>query len=346
MIDELNAESTVETPAVEQAAESTPAESTGLSGREAIAESLKRHREAPQSTQPTDREVVQAVNADPEPPAEFTAAGKAAWKNKDLSAIQKEYRRIHDSRTAEVSRAQKAEREAREDAKTWRELGKMAAPYIEARGAEGVTPDKAIMEALALVNEFKKGDPAQVKAELLRIGIDLDKAPEQTGRELDPAIEALQKRVDELTSREQQQEFEKTRQSFDVVFNNLLAQKNRTGSPMFPDLLDDSEAGQKLAGDIGSLASNPVFINGVRRGFPDADFSIVVREAYKAAGGRVSGDTATVSAQNQQRHLEKSRRASAAVPGRTAPRVNDSNLAGKLSNRAALAKAWELHKGS
>ena len=287
-------------------------------------------------------EVKAAVEADPEPPAEFSLEGKKAWKNKDLPAIQREYSRIHTARTQEISRAQQSEREAREDAKTWRELGKMAAPYIEARGQEGVTPQQAMMEALALIQEFKKGDPGSVKAELKKIGIDLDAAP---GQKTDPRVEeektALQKRLERVEAEIEGQQLQRTIQTFESVFTNLASQKTRTGDPVFPDLFDSSETGQQFAREIGSLTQDQRFQAGVLRRFPGADLSILVREAYKYLGGKVSGDPVTVSTSTQTKHVEKSRRAAASSPGGLVRRNGSSELVGKLSNRAALEKAWE-----
>lgn len=323
-----------------------------LSNREALELAISEKREVRETSQeskqvsentPTQKEVKQAVEADIEPPAEFSAEGKKAWREKNLSAIQKEYSRIHHARTQEITRAQKAEREAREDAKTWRELGKMAAPYIEARGTEGVTPQQAMMEALALIQEFKKGDPATVKAELKKIGIDLDTTPNShSSKNVDESkINALQQRLEQLESEREEQRLQATVQTFESVFSNLASQKTRTGEPVFPGLLDNSESGIEFARELGSLTQDQRFQAGVLRRFPNADFSVVVREAYKYLGGKVSGEPVIVSASNQQKHIEKSRRAAASTPGGIVKRNDVSSLVGKLSNRAALAKALE-----
>jgi hypothetical protein len=349
MSEEFDNDVRLEAPVEEKTVEAPKEKFDGMSNREALEKAVSIHTESKEpletKTQPTNAEVKEAVQADVEPPSEFSAAGKAAWRNKDVAAIQKEFRRIHDSRTAEITRAQRAEREAREEGKTWRELGKMAAPYIEARGQEGVTPDKAIMEALALINEFKKGDPATVKAELKRIGIDLDKAPAQGATpSTDPKIEALLSTVEELKRDKEEQQFQKSVQHFDGIFSKLSSLKTRAGEPVFPDLLDNSQAGIDLAHEIGSLTRDQRFQAGVLRRFPNATFETVVQEAYKYAGGRVSGEPVKVSPQSNQQHIQKARRATSANPGRTASRVQDSNLSGKLSNRAALIKALELNR--
>ena len=317
----------------------------GMSGRDALQKAIVEKREVPAEVAPKPEQAqpaksVAAPSAEPEPPSEFSADGKKAWKDKDVTGIQKEFRRLHDARTKEITRAQAAERRANEDAKTWRELGKMAAPYIEARGHEGVSPDKAIMEALALIQEFKKGDPATVKAELKKIGIDLDAKGTATTSAVDPAIDSLQKTVKELKSEREAEKLQKVAQTFETIFNSLTSQKTRAGESVFPDLLDNSEKGMQFARELGSLTKDERFQAGVLRRFPDADLTVVVREAYKYLGGKVSGEPVKVS-QDDKKHIEKSRRAAASTPGRAVARNESSNLVGKLSNRAALIRAIE-----
>ena len=348
--DRITAEETTKNRIIEEVKPDGEGKFDSLSKGDALREAIAIHKgekEEPLESKPapTNNEVKQAVDADVEAPSEFSAAGKAAWKAKDVAGIQKEFRRIHDSRTVEITRAQKAERDAREEGKTWRELGDMAKPYIEARGAEGVTPQKAMMEALALINEFKKGDPASVKAELLRIGIDLDKAPGQPSTPTeDPKIASLLKTVEVLEQKEKDREFNKTVQTFDTIFQNLTSQKTRTGDVVFPDLLDNSETGIAFARELGSLTQDQRFQAGVLRRFPNADLTIVVQEAYKYLGGKVSGEPVKVSPQSNQKHIEKSRRAAASTPGRIVSRTENSNLIGKLDRQAAVKQAIRDHR--
>ena len=101
----------VETPVV---AEET-SQADKLSRREAIAKAIEDHREPVEEKPdpaPTKEEVKQAVDPDPEPPSEFSASGRDAWAKKDIRGIQAEYKRIHDGRTQELTRAQRAEKEA------------------------------------------------------------------------------------------------------------------------------------------------------------------------------------------------------------------------------------------
>lgn len=342
-------EATLEKPQVEEVVQAPEGDGKfdSLSNRDALEKAISEKKETaekPEVTkeEPSKTEVVQAVNADPEPPAEFSAAGKKAWKDKDIAGIQREYSRINTSRVQEVTRLQSEVRKEREEAKTWRELGKMAAPYIAARGEEGVAPEKAIMEALALIQEFKKGDPATVKAELRKIGIDLDKAPSANAQSNDE-IKTLRESQNRLEQYVQSQELQKTVQTFDTIFTSLNSVKTRTGEVPFPDLLDTSEKGMQFARELGSLTQDERFQAGVLRRFPDGNLETVVREAYKYLGGKVSGEPVKVSTENPK-HIEKSRRAAASTPGRIVTRNESSNLVGKLSRTAALARALQDHR--
>lgn len=327
-----------------------------LSNKDALKEAISIHKgdsvETKHEATPTKTEVKAAVEVDSEPPAGFNKEGREAWERKDISGIQKEYKRIHDARTVELNRAQssekffkeKADKEANE-AKTWRELGKMAAPYIEARGAEGVPPQTAMMEALALIQEMKKGDPAGVKAELKKIGIDLDKAGTTTTPIVDDSkLTTLQGKVDKLLAKEEEKEFQHTVHSFGIVFDSLASQVTRTGLKVFPDIAE-TEEGKQLAFEIGSLTKDTVFQKGVLRRFPDADLTVLVREAYKYLGGRVSGEPVTVSPEKDKEHSDKARRAAASTPGRVVARNEQSNLNGKLGNKEAIRAALNHHRG-
>lgn len=360
MNDQITNEVLLEKP-VEETTVIPPEQFDGLSNRDALAKAMEVHRteKAPATespSTPTRTEVTKAVEADVEPPSEFSAAGKAAWKSKDVTGIQKEFRRIHDSRTAEITRAQRAEREAREaiekernSVKPARDMAEKVKNYLLARGEDNLPDEVKIVQALQLVEEMRKGDGAQVKAELRKLGIDLDKAGNATSAALPPAVEerlnSLQEVVEEYKKDKEEAHFQRTVQTFDTIFQKLTSEKTRTGEVVFPDLLDNSETGMQFARELGSLTQDQRFQAGVLRRFPDADMSVMVREAYKYLGGRVSGEPVRVSPEANQQHLQRSRRASAATPGRTSPRVNDSNLQGKLSNRAALIKAIELNRG-
>jgi hypothetical protein len=348
MTEPIDNEATLEQPAAEETVqEPKQQEPEGLSTRDALAKAINEVREPkaeaqakePQSDTPTKTEIKAAVKADIDPPAEFNSAEKKAWVDGDIAAIQRAYRRVNDGRTAEVSRAQTSERQAIEKARPWQRLGEVAEPYIKAQGDLGVPPEQAMMNALALINSMKSEKPSVIKAELKKIGIDLD-AEDGAPKADDSKLESLQSTVNALLQEREQRVFEQTKAVFSDSITKLASLKNRTGEPVFPDFYDSSESGKQLAAEIGSLTKNVDFQRGVLRRFPDADHQVLVREAYKYLGGKVSGEPVTVS-QNDQKHIEKSRRAAASTPGRVVARDESSNLKGKLSNRAALQRALE-----
>lgn len=332
-----------------------------LSNREALEKAIEIHRsdDPVAKKQEVSKPQATTTTAAPEiePPAGFSKEGIEAWKNKDIAGIQKEYKRIHDSRTQEISRAQTSEKRAieqanreRQEAQTWRELGKMAAPYIEAQGMQGVTPQQAIMNALGLITAFQKSDPATAKAELKKIGIDLDKMPENNSnnsvpKEVLDEISALRKWKNDTESELENRKFQEVVHNYESAYKTLDSLKTRTGEKAFPDLLDEqfcsTDAGKQFHSELGSLTKDPIFVKGVLRRFPSADFATVCREAYIALGGKVAGAPVTVSTNNQD--TNRKIRAAASSPGKPVPRADVSSLKGKLSNRAAAAKALEIH---
>jgi hypothetical protein len=347
-------ETTVEAPVKE-----------GLSNREALTQAIEKHKpeviykrrqnESSASEVQAKAEVTEEIEA----PSGFNKQELEAWKAKDIAGIQKAFRRVHDAKTQEMGRAQASEKQAREEANrekneanTWRELGKMAAPYIESQGLKGVTPQQAIMNALGLITAFQKADPATAKAELKALGIDLDKAP--TGesspasvpRELQEKIDSLQKWKTDTESQLEQQRFQGVLQNYETAYKNLDALRTRTGEKVFPELLDEkfcsTEEGKLFHAELGSLTKDPIFVKGVFRRFPEADFTIVCREAVIALGGKITGAPVTVPTNNQT-ELNKKIRASASSPGKPVLRQDTGSLKGKLGKRAAMQKAMEIH---
>lgn len=340
-----------------------------VTNREALKQAIEKHRPEVEfkksdktelkDKEPSKSKIQASVDNEDPAPSEFSAAGRNAWQNKDIKGIQAEFRRLHDSRTQQIGKLtterdraiQEANKEKGE-AKTWRELGQMASPYIEAQGLKGVTPQQAIMNALGLITAFQKADPATAKAELKALGIDLDKAP--TGessptsipKEYQEKIDSLQKWKTDTESKLRDQEFQGVVSNYEKAYKELDSLKTRTGEKVFPDLLGEAfcstEEGKLFHAELGSITKDPIFIKGVFRRFPNADFTTVVREGYLALGRKVAGAPVTVSTNNQT-DINKKIRASASSPGKPVPRTDASSLKGKLGTRAAMAKALEIH---
>jgi hypothetical protein len=343
-MEENKVEAPIEAPV--ESVEVKEVEPNSLSPREALAHAISESKaevKAERAEVPTAKEVKAAVDIDPDPPAEFSAKGKDAWKNKDIRGIQEEYKRVNADARREMTRAQEAERAALGKTKTAEDLVNNVQTYLKLRGEDGPT-EAQIAEAVKLVAEFRKhkGNPALLKKELQAIGIDLD-APPAAAEVESEKITTLQERLERLERDKEAQVYERVAQTFSAVYQNLVSQKNRTGDPVFPDLLDNSEKGMQFGRDLGSVTQDQRFQAQVLRRFPEADLSVFVREAYKYLGGRVADDSATVSKNNPQ-HIQKARRAAASSPGKTVSTEGSSALMGKLSNRAALKKAIELSK--
>lgn len=318
--------------------------------REALRQAIADHKgETEAKEAPTKIEVKAAVQADPEPPSEFSTAGKKAWKEKDISGIQKEYNRINTLRVQEVTRAQASEKKAVEESKSWQDIDVIAKPYIDEAMSRGMTRAQAVSNAFALIGALKKADPEVTKAELKRAGIDLDKSPSTPTLalppELEKKIEGMQAFQKSLQDKEEARELSLKVQSFDEAFTKLKTLKNRTGEPVLPDLeLDhNTKEGELFFRRLGSRAQDPEFQALVLSRFPEADFTVIVSEAYKSVLGRVSGNPAQVSKSNPQQ-LNKSRRAAASTPGRNVSRTENSNLVGKLGKREALRQAIRDHR--
>ncbi len=328
-----------------------PAETVSdkLPRREALAKAISEHREtqpaaapapaAAADPAPTAPEVRAAVDADVEPPAEFSPAAKEAWRNQNYKIVQQEYRRIHDLRTQEVTRAQREAREAQQKVEPATKLIDSVRSYLTLRGDGSVPTEQQVAEAVQLVQELKR-NPKGARAELERLGFDF--TGDGAARIDDTKIVALQKQIEALQQKEQARTFDSVREQFTASFAKLGAEKTRTGDPVFPDLFDPSEAGKQFATDLGSLAADARFVQGVLRRIPDADHSVICREAYKYLGGRVSGsETSQSSVSKSTSDIDKKRRAAASTPGPVAPSRNGDALKGKLSRRAAIQKAIE-----
>lgn len=337
----------VETPPVETPEEKPTEQFDKLSNKEAIRKAIADVREKNNVEQkepqqkaaetPSAKEIKQDLADDVEAPSGFTKEEKEAWKKKDIGQIQKAYRRLDNERRQELSRAHNEAFEAKKRVKTWEDLEPIAGPYIKAQEKQGVTFQQAVKNALELVAALQTSDPAKIKEEFKKAKIDLDAAPGQPNVD-NSKIEALQNTVDTLVKDKEAQNFERLAQTFDTTFRKLGAEKNRAGDLVFPDFHDNSERGKQLATDIGTLTFDPKFQAGVLRRFPDADLTVVVREAYKYLGGKVQGETVRSSQDNQQ-EIERKKRASLSAPARQSARGDRSSLIGKLSNTAAIRQA-------
>lgn len=277
---------------------------------------------------------VAVVEEEVEPPAEFSGPAKEAWKNGDRKAIRAEWDRINHSRLGELSRLQN------EDS-SFKGLVKELKPYIEAAGLQGKSPQQAVMEALALANELKNNPLESVRniikvAKLNPDSIFSDDAPQKNVP--DENFTALQKEVEALRLEREQERLQVLGQHFGAVFQSLAEEKNKAGTQRYLDL-QDTEAGFKLASEIGSLIRKPDFQQAVRSRIPGAGLREFVVEAYRWFGGRVDESESSRSQQNSN-HVQKAKRAASSVPARGGGNGGGSRKQyGDLES--ALHAAWE-----
>jgi hypothetical protein len=320
--------------------ESTEVKADSLSNREALQHALEVTQEKTAEA-PTVKEVKAAVDADIEPPQGFSKEAQEAWRAKDYKKVNQEFVRLSQTRGQEVTRAQNAEREAREDAKKAREYSDAIKPYIEDRLVnEGVPKEKAALDAIKLAHALRT-DRAAAKVELEKLGFVFAPDGAEPNKVDDSKITTLQERINALEGDKNTREYQAHVQLFEHTFSTLGSQKTRTGDPVYPGLLDESESGAQFARELGSLTKEPLFRQLVLRRIPNATHIDLVREAYIQLGGKIATDTVRVSKNNPQ-HIDKARRAAASSPGGTVSRDGNESLVGKLSNRAAMKKALEI----
>ena len=97
--------------------------------------------EAPSSEAlPTKTEVKELVN-EVEPPAEFSAKAKEAWKNKDYKTVNEEYLRLHNSRTIALTRAQQEKDRLEKEVRPVRDLSQKVKDYFAVRGDLNIIRD-------------------------------------------------------------------------------------------------------------------------------------------------------------------------------------------------------------
>ncbi len=252
-----------------------------------------------------------------EAPTEFNAQEKEAWAKGDRKSIRQAWDRVNQGRLSHVTRLENEHRSTRE-------LVQSLNPYIEAAGYEGKTPQQAVMEALAFVNAFRK-DPASAIREVSQMtGLTQEQiwnAQTQAAQQENSQIVALQNRLAETESFVAQENLNRTAQQFGAAMNDLTAEMNNAGTQRYPDL-QETEAGMRLAHDIGSLIRSEQFVQTVRNRIPGASYKDLFAAAYKTLGGRVDDSEGTRFQGGNQKHVLKSRRAASSQPGRSSTSSN------------------------
>lgn len=261
-------------------------------------------------------------------PAEFSNPEKDAFRSLPRP-IQEATLRLHRSRMSRLEEIKQASREYDDT----RKLAEAVRPFVKAMGVN-LPAEVALQKALALFNEFETDDPkkaAKIAASYLkRKGAEqqaeaLLKTIQDSNTSNDNLKEVISPLRDELNALKMEREAEKTQaeaSQLRSIWNAFSSAKNEAGLPRFPDIQDpESETSNRLASEIGSLVSGRTelsqdFISRIRTRIPNANFETLLTEAYRYVGGRVDESRTQTRTQQDPKHIQQARRASASVPGR------------------------------
>jgi hypothetical protein len=132
-------------------------------------------------------------------------------------------------------------------------------------------------------------------------------------------LQPLQDELSAIKSRIAQEDLLKTREVLGREWSIFESEKNAAGTPKFP--VDwNSEAGQKLASNIGSLVRGDTplsqqFISNVQARIPGLTYQQLLMEAHRYYGGPVDDNAETPKTQATQKQINNSRRAASSKPG-------------------------------
>jgi len=321
----------------------------GLSTRDAIGVAIEevKEREAAkvEAKAPIAPVVEKPVVTKPayEAPGEWNKEEKEDFLT--LSPKQQEATlRIHKNRQAKL---EEIKRESA-DLQWAKDLAKEVEPYIKSVGGKKKAHE-ALIDALKMRSEFDQEDPQKVKAAaaayLKAKGLDVPKdlVDAEGTKEKDPEIVALRSEMQEIKSRQQQEERTKVATTLSQSWNDFELTKNASGTARFPDLANP-EKGPQLARSIGSLVDNvsqlsqQFIANAVSR-IPDLTLPRLYEEAYRFLGGQVDDSSTAPRTQSQKKHIANASRASSSVPGITSHSSSSGVRKKYATNREAAAAA-------
>lgn len=202
-----------------------------------------------------------------------------------------------------------------------KKLAEDVTPFLKSTG-EKMTPHEALTAALKLRQELEDGNPVENAMRYLkRKGIEVPEGLAnlaKTGDTEDPKYIELRKELDSIKLEKEKETIQREAHGFLSDWENFQGQTNAAKSPRFPDI-NNSESGQKLAGEIGTLVGGKTdlsrqFITKVLDRNPKANRIDLFTEAYRWLGGKID-DTAAPKAATTQQHINRSNRAAASVPG-------------------------------
>lgn len=274
-----------------------------------------------------------------QPPAEYTAEEKADFLSLSRKG-QEAQLRLHRSR---LSMLEEIKRE-KADNQWVRDVVKEITPFLKVRGEKEPTHAQVI-KALKVVNDLD----TDAQGALLRIAkaknIPVPKEWEQKEGGADPLqekIAPLQSELNQLKSRIAQEDLARARTNLSAAWQAFETQTNAAGQARFPDL-SNPQTGLALASKIGSLVSGQTelskqFIADVKGSNPNCTYNDLLEAAYRYYRGRVDDSEASRS-QDTQKHIERSSRAAASVPGRGGVSASASGGVKKFKSYRDAAKA-------
>lgn len=275
-----------------------------------------------------------------EAPSEFTQEEKEFFSKStpEQQATSLRLFKGHQDRRAQLGR------ELQEH--SWvKKLADDVVPFLKSTG-EKMTPQEALTAALKLRKELEEGNPVENAMRYLkRKGIEVPEGLAKLAKadEEDPKFSLLQKEIESLKLERQTENLQREAHGFLADWETFQTQENAAKLPRFPDV-NNSESGQKLAGEIGSLVGGKTeiskqFIAKVAERLPKAGRVELFTEAYRFLGGRIDDSKAIETKAATQNHLQRSNRAASSIPG-SGSAFNPAGRV-KLSRREALERAWK-----
>lgn len=277
-----------------------------------------------------------------QPPAEFDTEEKADFLQASRKG-QEAILRLHKSRNKYLDKI-KAEAAELQWAK---DLAKEAEPYLKAVG-EKMKPHEAVILSLKMRNEFDKGDPKKTAAQYLKAkGIEPPKElleDSTPSTQFEEQISPIQTKLNAIEQKIAKEEFEKKKGFLSSEWSSFEQEKNAAGELKFPDIQGNSEQVFKLSSNIGSLVGGETdlskqFIANVTARIPGLTFQGLLKEAYRYSGGRVDDSETARTQENTQKHILKSNRAAASVPGQRGAGSVSGPVKKFKTRREALAHA-------
>jgi hypothetical protein len=269
---------------------------------ETVGQSDKPVDENPAETQEVQKEVKFAKHD--EAPAALTGAMKAKWKE-----LPEDVRQEWSKRELDFQRAMTGHEG---DLRIGREMKEIITPYLATIQAEGGTPAGAVKDLLNTAYILRTGNPVQ-KSQLLhqvaqQYGIDLNLGRNDQGNQVDPHIQQLYARIDQLSQ-----------QANPEVIKSQL-QEQMTRDTITAEVSDFASNPKNVHFETVRSAMGPLMMSGQAKNLQEAyDMACWANPSIRST--MLSAQEAEKQAKQRQ-EIEAKRKAAASVtgsPGLTSP---------------------------